>query len=857
MMTPERISFAVSILLAGLLVWFGLSGKSQPRTWRPSQEDRANYEPAGVPRFSFVEDDLARYWESGASSPFVAVSDKRDLPPQDIDLPPAIVGSPAMPDFEPTPDPDFVQGAAAGTVWPLYAREPSGRTYPQASELPSLSDLETLRAAALAAMADTPKDPSIAEEPKFDSVILRSGKREEGTILDESPETVTFRRKNGGMIKFDRKDILSVSVGLTAAAEYRESSKKIATNDAKSRLDLAQQCLGKGLTAEAIEEIGKALQADPKFIKAYLALAELYRVNTDLNSELGVLERALDAGVLNAERVHERRAQVYSIVGLPAEETAALEAAVKADPTYVAARIRLGLAHIRAGRYEDAWEHLDKARGLAGQDPTVHAAIARYYFRRAELDSALQAADDALAKDGGAAAVHNLRGVILALQGKYGDAGRAFLAALKAGPFTSDAWQNLGVLFVLADKLDEGAFAFEQARKLDPAAATALAAAGMVRHLRGQVQEARPNFLSALDIEPNNYYAHYALGHSYLETGEDEAAATELTQSLKRRSSFAPALYSAGVAFLRQQSYARAVRLLKRVAAVDGNRPRAQSTLGIAWLGAQDMPRAEGALREALRLDPDHSPALCGLAYAAFQAGRGQEAISKFSRVLEVKPDDAYVSRALTLVRESATRTLWEDSFDRGDREDVGRQWFEAERHGIGIELKEKRVVFSGAQSVADLGITSLHRVVPAETFLRIEAEIDVTDVGNATVGVFIQSKSATGEGRSGVYFSRSEKNRLQYAFTAEAGDGGPRWQDLGVESEKSPFRIAIERTRSDDGSRAFAFLVNGKALQAKKSPSFMVTENYTVGVFGQALRGEKWNLVVHRVRVIEEKRTK
>jgi hypothetical protein len=107
------------------------------------------------------------------------------------------------------------------------------------------------------------------------------------------------------------------------------------------------------------------------------------------------------------------------------------------------------------------------------------------------------------------------------------------------------------------------------------------------------------------------------------------------------------------------------------------------------------------------------------------------------------------------------------------------------------------------------------------------------------------------------VYLSRSEKNRLQYAFAAE-GDGaggGLRWQDLGVEADKPPFRLAIERVKAEDGQRAFRFLMNGKVVDTKKSAIFTATENVTIGAFGEALRGEKWKAAVLRVRVIEEKR--
>jgi len=854
-MTRERITFLVALLLGGLLTFVGLQGKSAPQTWAPAKGDRANYEPAGVPPIAFADENLARYWDGGGSSPYVVVSDKRDLPPQDIDLPPALHGNPAVPEFDPTPDPEFRLGPAAGALIP---REPGARPFPAAADLPAMSELEGLRDEALRALADTPKEEGPAEEPKPDAVVLKNGSRREGTILAETDETITMRLKNGMVVKLERKDVVSVHAAQTAAAEYREAARKLAANDAKGHLELARTCLEKRLEAEAVQELNAAIAADAKSLRAYLELAKFHASRTDLESELQVLGRALKAGILNSEEVYVRIAQVYAAVGLPEAASASLEAAVKANPAAIPARVALALSCMESGKYEDAWAHLEKARGQGAQDPAVHAAIARYYFRRYELDSALAAAGESLAKDARQGPMHNLRGVAFADLGKYGDAAKAFAAGLKADPFTASAWVNLGILYVLADKLDEAAFAFAEGRKRDPTAASAVAGTGLIRHLKGQAAEAKPFYDTALLVDPGSYYAHYAMGHACLDLGENAQAVQELTQSLKADSSYLPAVASAGVAFLRDRKFVRAIRLLKRVTATEPTRARAWSSLGLAWLGANDPGEADGALRQALSLEQEHIPAICGLAYAAFFGGRGQEAIAKFGQVLAAKPDDPYVTKALALVKESATRTLWEDTFERSDREDVGKSFFEIERFGVAVGISDRHVQFAGTQTVADHGITALHRVVPGETFLRVEAELDVAGAGSATTGVYVETRGGEGAGRSGVYFARNDKGKLQYAFTSsDAAEGAPRWQDLGVPAEGTALRLGIERTKGEDGQRAFAFLLNGKVLEVKRSPAFLASENVTVGVFGQALRGEKWSLAVNRVRVIEEKRGK
>lgn len=859
-MSRERITFLVAVLITGLLVWTALAGRSAPSKWVPSKGDRANYEPRNPQSATFVDDNLARYLESGNTSPFMVLSDKRDLPPQDIDLPPAALGMPALPEFDPAPDADVAQSALAASLGIGAARvprEPAGRPVPAAAEMPPMSDLEAVREAALRALADTPREDDAPVEPVYDSVMLKTGSRKEGTILNETPEDITLRLKNGGVVKFERKDILNVTPAQGPTAEIRERSRKLAAGDAKGRFELAQLCLERKMLEEAAQELQLTLEADPKFLRAYVELARLHRNRSDLDGELLLLQRGLKAGVLDSEVLHLRVAEIYDRIGLPAEALESLAAAVSTQPSFAPARIALGLACAHAGRYDEAMEHLDKARSMSGQDPTLQLALAEVSYRRLDLDAALAAADQALVRDAALAPAHNLRGVILAAQGKFADAAKSFLATIKASPFLSAAWINLGILYVLADKLDEAAFVFDLARKLDPTAATAIAVQGLLAHLKGDVAAARPLYESALQVDPSNYYAHYALGHASLEQNEVATAVQELTLSLKKNPAFAGSLYSGGVAFLRDRQFDRAIRLLKRNVAIEPGRARAQAALGLAYLGANQADRADGALREALRLEPDHAPALAGLAYASFFGGRGQDALTKFQRVLELLPDDPYTVRALSLVRESATRTQWEDTFDRSDREDVGHRWFEAERCGVQVGIKDKALLFTGNQAVTDNGVTSLHRVVLADTFLRIEAELDIAEIGRANAGLFVEARSATGEGsKSGVYFARNEKNKMQYAFATEgATSEGLRWIELSGEAEGKTIRLGIERTRDESGGRAWQFLVNGKILDTKKSPPFNIGENFTVGIFGQAMRGEKWSLRASRARVIEEKK--
>lgn len=76
-----------------------------------------------------------------------------------------------------------------------------------------------------------------------------------------------------------------------------------------------------------------------------------------------------------------------------AEAQSALERSVAARPTDPASQIALGQIYLQAGRLEDAIAHLEKARQMKPNQPTVYANLAKAYQRHGDAQQAQQALD--------------------------------------------------------------------------------------------------------------------------------------------------------------------------------------------------------------------------------------------------------------------------------------------------------------------------------------------------------------------------------------------------------------------------------------------------------------------------------
>ena len=67
--------------------------------------------------------------------------------------------------------------------------------------------------------------------------------------------------------------------------------------------------------------------------------------------------------------------------------------------------------------------------------------------------------------------------------------------------------------------------------------------------------------------------------------------------------------YNLGLAYLKTETYSRAVSSLEKTIVLDPNHKAAHHALALAYLGKQELGKARDAAREALKIDPNYQPA--------------------------------------------------------------------------------------------------------------------------------------------------------------------------------------------------------------------------------------------------------
>lgn len=186
-------------------------------------------------------------------------------------------------------------------------------------------------------------------------------------------------------------------------------------------------------------------------------------------------------------------------------------------------------------------------------------------------------------------------------------------------PDNARAFEQLGTSLVMAGRHGEAIRAYDRAVEIDPAFASAHGNLATALLQTGRTADAARAYERALQLQPEDIHARI-----------NRAVALE---KLGRRGE-AIAEYTAAT----QVSDARTT---------PEERARAFYNLGVAHAREQEYAASERAFREAVRLLPNYEAAHASLARLLGLAGRKDEAVEGYRRVLEINPANVEAREAL------------------------------------------------------------------------------------------------------------------------------------------------------------------------------------------------------------------
>ena len=373
-----------------------------------------------------------------------------------------------------------------------------------------------------------------------------------------------------------------------------------------------------------------------------------------------------------------------------------------------------GLAHHRAGRFEEACEHYLQAVALNDSDaPALHlcALALAGCGRRAE---ALGKLESAIAIDGGSAQYRSAAAECLRAMNRNDEALVHARAAVNSDPDNGAAHNELGLCLVGAGRVDEAMVAFETATRIAPDWTEGWANAGNALLSLGRADEAQVRYREALrlgltdrGIRLNAVAALRAVGRIDEALDRCQEILTEdprlvrasvlAAELLERkgaranaRAMFASALEFApddaqlwtdyGYFLQRMEALDDAAIAYRRAIAIAPEHPGALNNLGMVMFESNRVDDAENLLERAVQRPDARPEAWSNLGNLRVAQGRVDEALAAFDHAMREGLDtaDARFDRSLALLlsgRFTAGFAEYEERFRTRPWAEVRQDW--------------------------------------------------------------------------------------------------------------------------------------------------------------------------------------
>jgi len=174
------------------------------------------------------------------------------------------------------------------------------------------------------------------------------------------------------------------------AAKLLEDALKKSPNSTSMRSELAVSDFRAGKYDAAIQEFRQVLATDPKLLKGWLALGEVYDLKGDLDNSISAYQKARELAPKDPVPPISL-ATVFAKAGRIKEARACYEDVLKADPNNVSALNNLAfMLSDDPVSLDEALRLAQRAIQIAPQEPGFMDTLGYIYLKRNMLDSALQ-----------------------------------------------------------------------------------------------------------------------------------------------------------------------------------------------------------------------------------------------------------------------------------------------------------------------------------------------------------------------------------------------------------------------------------------------------------------------------------
>ena len=322
-------------------------------------------------------------------------------------------------------------------------------------------------------------------------------------------------------------------------------------------------------------------------------------------------------------------------------------------PQNADAQVKAGNLLLLAGRYQDAKGRAEKALQADPKSLDAQILLGNATAGLKDIDGALSEMEEAVALAPEDARAYTALGAVQMAKGQAEAAEKTFRRAVEVEPKAVGARLAFAQFLWASNRRAEAQAELDAALRLEPSNKLANRALATF-HASSENPRAAEPYLKALAADPQDTAARVSLGDFYLRLGQRDEARKVLTQASTEKAGFSAARVRLAALAYGEKNPNEAHRLLEEV--LKRNSKDVQ-----ALLTKSRLLRLEGKAREALTsaqaaatAAPEHAPALYERAMAETALGQLDDAVKSLREVVRLNPRavEARVQLASTLLRQ-------------------------------------------------------------------------------------------------------------------------------------------------------------------------------------------------------------
>ena len=419
---------------------------------------------------------------------------------------------------------------------------------------------------------------------------------------------------------------------------------------------------------EAILELKKAIELDPKNMQPHIELARAYYAANNPAAAEETLKQALQVDPKSKD-ILVALADFYATTGNADQAEVFYNQALQVAPESDDAYIRLSAFYQSQNKWADAEGTLQKLATTKPKDEKPQIYLGDFFTWVGQPQKALSSyhratelnPDSLVARD--------------KLISHYLNTGKSSEAEPRVNEILKKNKNDLAGRFFNArlmlakNNVDEAISLLQGVVKDEPKMALAHHFLGVAFLQKRQTAQARGAFLDAVKLNPNLPESRIALAQVYLIEGSADLAIEHAQAALQLNPRNVQAAILAGDAYLRKGDIAKSKQVFEALARALPNEPLPYYRLGLVAHAEKNDAKALAYFEEALKKKPGAIEPMTEIAGIKLAQGKASEARDRVTKQLEASPNNALLYNLLGL--------LWANANDMGPAEEAFKKAIE------------------------------------------------------------------------------------------------------------------------------------------------------------------------------------